>query len=246
MPESERIERLTFESPPVELAQAWPQAAETRWGEVALVTAQNLSREYGNVQALKQASLSIFPGDRIALLGTSGSGKSTLLHLLGGLDQPTGGELIWPAFGTGDELRPSKVAFVFQAQSLMPPLTALENVALPLLLLGAAPDEARRQAAAVLETLELSAIAGQLPEELSGGQAQRVAVARALIAKPQLILADEPTGQLDSQTAQHLMDVLLAALSPTTALVMATHDETVARRLKSVWRMKDGVLEEHP
>ncbi|TSA79516.1 ABC transporter ATP-binding protein [Deinococcus detaillensis] len=241
MPEAERIERLTFES-----AQVWPQAAETRRGEVALVTAQNLSREYGKVAALKRASLSIFPGDSIALLGTSGSGKSTLLHLLGGLDQPTGGELSWPALGDSADLRPSKVAFVFQAQSLMPPLTALENVALPLLLLGANPEAAKQQAAAVLDTLELSAIAGQLPEELSGGQAQRVAVARALIAKPQLILADEPTGQLDSATAQHLMDVLLAALSPQTALVMATHDETVARRLNTVWRMKDGVLEEHP
>ncbi|GAA4018945.1 hypothetical protein GCM10022631_35170 [Deinococcus rubellus] len=241
MPESERIERLTFES-----AQVWPQAAETRRGEVALVMAQNLSREYGNVAALKRASLRIFPGDSIALLGLSGSGKSTLLHLLGGLDQPTGGELSWPALGDSADLRPSKVAFVFQAQSLMPPLTALENVALPLLLLGAAPDDARQRAADALETLDLLSVAQQLPEELSGGQAQRVAVARALVTNPQLILADEPTGQLDSQTAQHLMDVLLAALGPDTALVMATHDETVARRLKTVWRMKDGILEELP
>lgn len=241
MPEAERLERLTFES-----AQVWPQAAETRRREVALVTAQNISREYGKVAALKQASLSIFPGDSIALLGTSGSGKSTLLHLLGGLDQPTGGELSWPALGDPTQLRPGKVAFVFQAQSLMPPLTALENVALPLLLLGAAPDDARQRAADALETLDLLSVAQQLPEELSGGQAQRVAVARALVTNPQLILADEPTGQLDSQTAQHLMDVLLAALGPDTALVMATHDETVARRLKTVWRMKDGVLEEHP
>jgi len=241
MPESERIERLTFES-----VQVWPQAAETRWDEIALVTAQNLSRTYTDVQALKQASLSIFPGDCIALLGTSGSGKSTLLHLLGGLDQPTGGELSWPALGDSAQLRPGKVAFVFQAQSLMPPLTALENVALPLLLLGAAPDDARQRATDALEILDLLSIAQQLPEELSGGQAQRVAVARALVTHPQLILADEPTGQLDSQTAQHLMDVLLGALGPDTALVMATHDETVARRLKTVWRIKDGVLEEHP
>ena len=210
----------------------------------AFVTAQGVSRSFGNVTALKPANVSIFPGDRIALLGRSGSGKSTLLHLLGGLDTPSGGELSWPALGDIASLRPGKVAFVFQAQSLMPPLTALENVALPLLLLGSAPDAASKEAAAALETLELSSIAGQLPEELSGGQAQRVAVARALMTRPQLILADEPTGQLDSATAQHLMDVLLSALEPHSALVIATHDENVARRMNTVWRMENGVLEE--
>lgn len=238
MPEAERLERLTFDT-----AQPWPHPAQTRRGETAFVKAAHVQRDFGAVAALKDASVSVYPADRIALLGTSGSGKSTLLHLLGGLDQPTGGELSWPALGDAAQLRPGKVAFVFQAQSLMPPLTALENVALPLLLLGADPDDARKRAAAALETLELSSIADQLPEELSGGQAQRVAVARALITNPQLILADEPTGQLDSATAQHLMDVLLAALGPDTALVLATHDETVARRMNTVWRMENGVLQ---
>ena len=226
-------------------AQPWPEAARTH-EQAPLVSFENVRRDFGTVAAIKGASAAIYPGDRIALLGSSGSGKSTLLHLLGGLDQPSGGAVNWPALGKPDQLRPGKVAFVFQAQSLMPPLTALENVALPLLLLGADPTEARREAAAALETLELSAIADQLPEELSGGQAQRVAVARALITRPQLILADEPTGQLDSATAQHLMDVLLGALGPDTALVMATHDEPVARRMNTIWRMENGVLEEQP
>ncbi|WP_420597303.1 ABC transporter ATP-binding protein [Deinococcus sp.] len=225
-----------------EAAQPWPEATRTH-EQTPLVSFENVRRDFGTVAAIKGASAAIYPGDRIALLGSSGSGKSTLLHLLGGLDQPSGGAVEWPALGDPTQLRPGKVAFVFQAQSLMPPLTALENVALPLLLLGAAPEEAQQQAAAALETLELASIAGQLPEELSGGQAQRVAVARALMTRPQLILADEPTGQLDSATAQHLMDVLLAALGPDTALVLATHDLAVARRMQSVWRMENGVLE---
>ncbi|WP_246580912.1 ABC transporter ATP-binding protein [Deinococcus aestuarii] len=192
------------------------------------------------VTALRETTLQVRPGDRIALLGPSGSGKSTLLHLLGGLDTPTTGTVSWPALGEAGSLRPGKVSFVFQAQSLMPPLTALENVALPLLLTGAAPQTATEEARRALDTLELLPLADQLPEELSGGQAQRVAVARALVTRPRLILADEPTGQLDSVTAGHLMDVLLGALDPGAALVMATHDEAVARRLDTIWRMDGG------
>ncbi|MBB5294004.1 MULTISPECIES: ABC transporter ATP-binding protein [Deinococcus] len=194
------------------------------------------------VTALRETTLQVRPGDRIALLGPSGSGKSTLLHLLGGLDTPTTGTVSWPALGEANTLRPGKVAFVFQAQSLMPPLTALENVALPLLLTGATPKAATGEARRALDTLELLPLAEQLPEELSGGQAQRVAVARALVTRPRLILADEPTGQLDSVTAGHLMDVLLSALEPSSALVMATHDEAVARRLDTLWRMEGGGL----
>ncbi|GMA16916.1 ABC transporter ATP-binding protein [Deinococcus metallilatus] len=213
---------------------------------VPLVDARQVTRAFQvagqTVTALQGATLQICPGDRVALLGASGSGKSTLLHLLGGLDTPTSGTVTWPALGNGQDLRPGKVAFVFQAQSLMPPLTALENVALPLLLNGKPPNEAQEEAAFWLERLELLPLADHLPEELSGGQAQRVAVARALVTHPRLILADEPTGQLDSATAQHLLDVLLAALDPGAALVMATHDPDVARRLDTIWRMQDGQL----
>lgn len=208
-----------------------------------LVRAERLTQRYGSTLALEQASCVIQAGARIALLGASGSGKSTLLHLLGGLTPPTGGRVSWPALGDPAQLRPGKVAFVFQAQSLLAPLTALENVALPLLLLGVESGQALRRAHTLLERLGLATAVEQLPEELSGGQAQRVAVARALVTDPQLILADEPTGQLDSQNAQHLMNVLLEACDHCgAALVVATHDPQVAARLGQTWRMTHGVL----
>lgn len=211
-----------------------------------LVQTQGLTRRFvvdgQNLTALHETSVQVRPGDRIALLGASGSGKSTLLHLLGGLDTPSSGTLNWPELGDAAQLRPGKVAFVFQAQSLMPPLTALENIALPLILLGQDTRDAEREARVWLDRLELIGLADSLPDELSGGQAQRVAVARALVTRPKLVLADEPTGQLDSVTAQHLMDMLLAALDEEAALVMATHDAGVARRLDTVWHMRDGAL----
>ncbi len=194
------------------------------------------------VVALEQATCRVRPGERIALLGPSGGGKITLLHLMGGLDSPSAGSVTFPALGQASELRPSKVAFVFQAQSLLAPLTALENTALPLILGGMPEREAQLRAMEALEQLGLASVAAQLPEELSGGQAQRVAVARALAGSPKLILADEPTGQLDSDSAKQLMDTLLKALDQDTALVIATHDRSVADRLDTVLRMRRGVL----
>jgi len=177
-------------------------------------------------------------------VGRSGSGKSTLLHLLGGLETPTFGTLTWPALGAHETLRPTQVAFVFQMPSLLPALSVIENIELPLLLGQTDAATARSAATTALAQMDLAALADQLPEELSGGQAQRVAVARALAYRPRLILADEPTGQLDRPTAQHLFDVLLTALEGTdTALVIATHDSTVAERLDQVWQMHRGVLE---
>ena len=213
----------------------------------ALAAAHNLGKTYRQgaaaVRALVHASCTIRQGDRIALVGRSGSGKSTLLHLLGGLDTPSAGTLAWPALGMRETLRPAHVAFVFQTPSLLPALTAVENVALPLLLNHAPPAAAHAAAALALAQVGLEALANQLPEELSGGQAQRVAVARALATRPQLILADEPTGQLDHPTAQHLFDVLLEALAPTdTAFVVATHDLAIAARMTTQWQMREGVL----
>jgi len=208
-----------------------------------LVVAEGLSHRYGQTVALAFASCVVVRRDRIALLGRSGSGKSTLLHLLGGLTPPTGGQIRWPALGSAETLRPGQVSFVFQAQSLLAPLTALENVALPLLLLGVERGSALLRAAYQLERLGLDTVQHQLPEELSGGQAQRVAVARALVTDPLLILADEPTGQLDSHNAQHLMDVLCSACEQSgAALVVATHDPAIAQRLTQVWQMSRGVL----
>jgi putative ABC transport system ATP-binding protein/lipoprotein-releasing system ATP-binding protein len=193
--------------------------------------------------AVKHATCAIARGDRIALVGPSGSGKSTLLHILGALDEPTSGTVTWPALGARETLRPAKVSFVFQAESLLAPLTVLENIEVPRLLAGSNPDEARRDASEILGALDLSELADKLPEEISGGQAQRAAVARSLITRPALILADEPTGQLDHQTSKHLLDLLLRRLKGTdAALVIATHDPVVAARMKTQWTMDHGVL----
>jgi putative ABC transport system ATP-binding protein/lipoprotein-releasing system ATP-binding protein len=195
------------------------------------------------VVALQHATCRIESGDRIALVGPSGSGKSTLLHLLAALDEPTTGTIRWPALGARETLRPSKISFVFQTESLLAPLTVLENIEVPRLLAGSNADEARSDASEILAALDLSELAEKLPEEISGGQAQRAAVARSLITRPALILADEPTGQLDHDTASHLLKLLLRRLKASeTALVIATHDPFVAGLMKTVWTIEHGVL----
>ena len=195
------------------------------------------------VVALKHATCRIERGDRIALVGPSGSGKSTLLHLLAGLDLPTSGTVRWPALGERETLLPGKVSFVFQSESLLAPLTVLENIEVPQLLVGSKPDEARADAALILRALDLTELADKLPEEISGGQAQRAAVARSLITQPELILADEPTGQLDHHTAKQLLNLLLRRIKGTdTALVIATHDPIIASRMETQWTMDHGVL----
>ena len=213
-----------------------------------LASALNLGRTYFHgstpVVALASATCTIQSGDRIALVGHSGSGKSTLLHLFAGIDTPTSGSITWPALGPRETLRPAKVGIVFQSHSLLPSLSVVENVALPLLLKQVNPHSAHEAALSALDLVQLSFLAQKLPEELSGGQAQRVAVARALASRPQLILADEPTGQLDHPTAQHLFDLLLLALAGTdTALLVATHDLAIADRMQTIWYMQHGCLE---
>jgi|SRR5579872_553636 len=210
------------------------------------VEAKNLEKIYGAGQraviALRNASCTIRPGDRIAVVGPSGSGKSTLLQLFGGLEQPTSGRLSWPMLGEREGLRPEKVAFVFQSESLLPQLSVIENVELPLLLQDRVPEVARRRALEVLLHLGLAELASKLPESLSGGQAQRIAVARALAVTPYLLLVDEPTGQLDRAGADRLLDRLLAALRPTDALIIATHDDRVAARMATAWHICHGIL----
>ncbi|MDB4867616.1 MAG: transporter ATP-binding protein [Cohnella sp.] len=213
-----------------------------------LVDARDIGCTYDNgsspIVALESATCQVKPGDRIALVGQSGSGKSTLLQLLGGLETPTKGEIAWPALGDRDDLRPMKVGFVFQMQSLLAPLSVVENVELPLLLAQTNRGQARKTAYEELERIGLRHLADKLPEELSGGQAQRVAFARVMATRPQLILADEPTGQLDHPTAHHLFEVLFEALAGSdTALVVATHDRKVAERFDTLWTMKQGRLE---
>jgi ABC-type lipoprotein export system ATPase subunit len=212
------------------------------------VSLNNVGRTYIQgktpVSALESVFCEVIPGDRIAVVGPSGSGKSTLLHIMGGIDTPTKGYISWPSLGKKETLRPRKVGFVFQAMSLLAPLTAVENAELPLLLAGEKPSEARNAAFKALSDVGLDAVSDKLPDELSGGQAQRVAVARALSSHPRLFLADEPTGQLDHPTAEHLFDVLLDSLKLTnTALVVATHDLAIAERMDTIWLVEHGRLE---
>ena len=215
---------------------------------VPLVRCDGVARTFGQgataTVALQPTDCTVLAGQRIALTGPSGSGKSTLLHLMAGLDDPTLGEVSWPAIGRREALRPGRVAVVFQGPSLLPPLTILENTALPLVLGGMTDAQAREVAHAALRTLELDDLADKLPEEISGGQAQRVAVARALAGDPSLILADEPTGQLDRANGAAVVDVLLAASAHAgSALVISTHDLAVADRLPDRWEMQNGKLQ---
>jgi putative ABC transport system ATP-binding protein len=193
--------------------------------------------------AVHDVSCQAEQGARIAVVGPSGSGKSTLIHLLSALDQPTEGTVRWPGLSPTPLTDPSVVGVVFQGPSLVPTLTALENVALPLVLRGLPHDFAHQEAMTRLSTLGLEPLANQLPAELSGGQEQRVAVARVLAMRPRLILADEPTGRLDSTSAQQVVTVLLDAADELSAgLVVATHDPFVADALATRWRMSDGTL----
>lgn len=212
-----------------------------------LARARSLSKTYGAglraVVALHDATCEVLPGARVAVTGPSGSGKSTLLHLLAGLEQPTAGSVTWPALGERPDRHPGRIGVVFQGPSLLPPLDVVENVALPLVLAGARDQDARRVAMGALDALGLADLAAKLPEELSGGQAQRVAVARVLAVRPALIVADEPTGQLDHATAAHVMAVLVAAADELgAALLVATHDPVIAGLLATRWTVQEGAL----
>jgi len=216
--------------------------------QLTLVRCDGVARTYGHGQAatvaLQPTDCEVQAGQRIALVGPSGSGKSTLLHLMAGLDDPTTGEVSWPAIGTRNDLRPARVAVIFQGPSLLPPLSVLENTALPLVIGGMTDIDARTIAHRALRSLDLDDLGDKLPEEISGGQAQRVAVARALAGAPSLILADEPTGQLDSVNGAAVVDVLLAASAHAgAALLISTHDPKVAARLPERWEMHSGRLE---
>jgi len=212
-----------------------------------VVEAVAISRRYaqgGQVfEALAPATFTVTQGGRIALVGPSGSGKSTLLHLIGNLDAPSSGTLSWPALGDAATLRPSRIGMIFQAPSLLPSLSVVENVELPMRLDRGGGDF-RARATAALQAVGLAGMADALPDELSGGQAQRVGIARALAPRPALILADEPTGQLDRATARMVFDALLQALDGRDAtLLVATHDPAIAARLDRVWTMSHGHLD---
>jgi putative ABC transport system ATP-binding protein len=217
----------------------------------AVVECTNLSRTFGSgataVHAVRDVTCRIPPWARVAVTGPSGSGKSTLLHLIAGLEAPTAGWVRWPALPVNRHGHPTTIGMVFQGPSLLPSLNVTENVALPLLFTGQTDNAAMRHARAALELVGISELATKLPDELSGGQAQRVAIARVLAARPTVILADEPTGQLDHHNADMVITVLLdTAITIGAAVIISTHDPAVAERLPDQWTMRDGYLDTHP
>jgi ABC-type lipoprotein export system ATPase subunit len=226
-----------------------PSAHEGPGRTAPIAQLRDVARTYGTgtsaVVAVHGVTCRLHPGDQVAVTGPSGSGKSTLLHLIAGLDRPTAGQITWPGLDGHPLREPGLVGLIFQGPSLLPPLDVTENVALPLLLAGRSPGEAREAATAALITVGIADLAQRLPEELSGGQAQRAAVARALAAAPRVIIADEPTGQLDVEHAGVVADLLIGATGNLgAALVVATHDPRIADRLPQHWEMRDGTLRE--
>lgn len=226
----------------------------------AIISCRGVSRTYGSgldaVVALHGVTCAVGEGDKIAVTGSSGSGKTTLLHLLAGLDEPTAGEIHRHDEPTGGGVarrdgptgkdahrHDLPVGIVFQGPSLLSPLDVTENVALPLLIAGCDEGSARKRAHEALRQVGLADLGQRLPEELSGGQAQRVAVARVLAAAPRLIIADEPTGQLDSAHADDVINLLIGVADDLGAgLVIATHDPAIAKRFPLRWEMSDGAL----
>lgn len=220
-----------------------------------ILQAKDLTKIYGSgenaVYALNGVNFSVEKGEFVAVVGTSGSGKSTLLHMLGGLDRPTSGSVTVDGkeiFSFKDEaltiFRRRKIGFVFQNYNLVPVLNVYENIVLPVQLDGKIPDAAYIDS--IIETLGLESKLKNLPNNLSGGQQQRVAIARALASKPAIILADEPTGNLDSKTSQDVLGLLkVTSQKYAQTIVMITHNEEIAQLADRIIRIEDGKIVEH-
>ncbi len=208
------------------------------------------AKKGAQLEVLKGISLEILRGDFVSIVGASGSGKSTLLHILGGLDRPSDGEVWWSEENIFDmqeeklaQRRAKEVGFVFQFHHLMPEFTALENVMIPQMILRISRNEARQRAEELLRLVGLADRLHQRPVELSGGEQQRVAVARALANRPTLVFADEPSGNLDSDGGEQLHNLLLELnRSAGQTFVVVTHNERFADRAKRIFRMSDGIL----
>ncbi|MFC2991406.1 ABC transporter ATP-binding protein [Halomonas tibetensis] len=218
-----------------------------------LLVAENLTRRYGRgetaVTALADASFAICPGEYVAIMGPSGSGKSTLMNLIGLLDRPSAGRLVFKGEDV-TQLSPDRLAairnhdigFVFQSYNLLARHTALENVEMPLVYAGVRRKERDRRARAALAAVGLAERSGHGPGELSGGEQQRVAIARALVGDPALILADEPTGALDSRTGADTLALFETLNAQGRTVIMITHDEAVARHARRIVRLQDGAI----
>lgn len=217
---------------------------------------RNLSKTYYKpdgsvmVEALRTINLSILRGEYVAIMGSSGSGKSTLMNVLGCLDRPTSGEYLLDGKDVArmpdDELseyRGRKIGFVFQAFNLIAQLTILENVAVPLFYQGLSKHDREARASAMLGLVGLNDRLDHRPRELSGGQQQRVAIARALVTNPVVLMADEPTGNLDSKTGQAILALFEDLHAKGMTIIMVTHDDSIAERCRRVVRLKDGVVE---
>lgn len=222
----------------------------------AVITCKNVQKSFKegelSVDVLQDINLSIAKGEQVAIVGSSGAGKSTLLHLLGGLDNPTAGE-VWVAGKLMSRLNPAQqglwrnknLGFVYQFHHLLPEFTALENVCMPLLIRGLSPAEAEDKAVRILTEVGLELRLKHKPGELSGGERQRAAVARALVTEPQCVLADEPTGNLDSRTAEQVYERMLDLNQAIgTSLVLVTHASDLAARMDRTLRLVDGLLVE--
>ena len=217
---------------------------------------RNVTREFREGQStlavLRGVNLVVRPAERVAIVGASGSGKTTLLQIMGGLDEPsTGGVLIngAPMHGTSEaakgELRNRYIGFVYQFHHLLPEFTAEENVAMPLLIRRVPKTDGLARARSLLDRVGLGERLSHKPGELSGGERQRAAVARALITRPQLVLADEPTGNLDAGNGEHVLKLMLELNEELrTSLVIVTHDQSIAARMDRVLVLEDGVLKE--
>lgn len=222
----------------------------------ALIRVEQLTKEYrigGEVvHALAGVDLTVTEGEFVVLVGASGSGKSTMLHIIGGLDSPTSGRVVvdeqdLSRAGDGDlsRYRNQKIGFVFQTFNLHPTSSSLENVALPLVFSGVSKKQRLGRAAAALETVGMTPRAGHLPSQLSGGERQRVAIARALVTNPKIILADEPTGNLDSKTGSRIVELLQQLnREKGITMILVTHDIDIANLAPRVIHMRDGLITE--